>query len=150
MAAALTTPYQWHGEQKTHITTSSKKNLYSDGIYPLKGSNRNSKTMCEICSKLTIYKPWRSRFVVFSVNLEQILHLVLVFRLLTLIRINIADWLLISHDGPIWIKYLLIFLGITWLSIVLIFNKLSLYLPHINSSPIMTWGDKWDEVSRVD
>ena len=43
--------------------------------------------MCEICSKLTIQTPeqreWR-RSGVFIVNFEHILHLVLVFLLLTL------------------------------------------------------------------
>ena len=50
-------------------------------------NNRNTKTMCEICSELTIRTPerrhWR-RSGVFIVNLEHILHLVLRFPLLTL------------------------------------------------------------------
>ena len=52
-----------------------------------KVNNRNTRTRCEICSKLTVKTPerrqWR-RFVVFIVNIEHILHLVLVFLLLTL------------------------------------------------------------------
>ena len=57
------------------------------GIYLLKVNNRNTTTRCEICSKLTIKTPerrhWRcSGF--FIVNFEHILHLVLVFPLLTL------------------------------------------------------------------
>ena len=57
------------------------------GIYPLKVNNRNTRTRCEICSKLTINTPerrhWR-RSGVFIVNFEHISHLVLVFLLLTL------------------------------------------------------------------
>ena len=47
-----------------------------------------SRTRCKICSKLTIKTPerWRQRcrFGFFIVNFEHILHLVLVFLLLTL------------------------------------------------------------------
>ena len=57
------------------------------GIYLLKVNNRNTRTRCEICSKLTINTPerrhWR-RSGVFIVNFEHISHLVLVFLLLTL------------------------------------------------------------------
>ena len=45
----------------------------------LKVDNRNTRTMCEICSKLTIKTPER-----LFVNFEHISHLVLVFLLLTL------------------------------------------------------------------
>ena len=55
-------------------------------IYLLKVNNRNTRTKCEIFSKLAIKTPerrqWR-HFGVFIVNLEQIPHLVLVFLLLT-------------------------------------------------------------------
>ena len=55
----------------------------------LKVNNRNTRTRCEICSKLTIKTPerrqWR-RFGVFIFNLEHISHLVLMFLLLTLSR----------------------------------------------------------------
>ena len=55
------------------------------GIYLLKVNNINTRTMCEICTKL-IETPerrhWR-RSGVFIVNFEHILHLVLVFLLLT-------------------------------------------------------------------
>ena len=54
-----------------------------------KVNNRNTRTRCEICSKLTIKTPerrhWRSSDV-FIVNFEHITHLVLVFLLLTLSR----------------------------------------------------------------
>ena len=57
--------------------------------YMFKVSNRNTRARCEICSKLTMKTPerhhWR-RSGVFIVNFEHILHLVLVFLLLTLSR----------------------------------------------------------------
>ena len=60
---------------------------YPAGIYLFKVNNRNTRTRCEICSKLTINTPerrhWR-RSGVFIVNFEHISHLVLVFLLLTL------------------------------------------------------------------
>ena len=59
----------------------------SVGIYLLKGNNRNTRTRCEICSKLTIKTPerrqWR-RSGVFNVNFEHISDIVLVFLFLTL------------------------------------------------------------------
>ena len=52
------------------------------GNYLFKVNNRNTRTRCEICSKLTIKTPerrhWR-RSGVFIVNFEHISHLVLVF-----------------------------------------------------------------------
>ena len=59
------------------------------GIYLLKVNNRNTRTRCEICSKLTIKTPerrYQRRSGVFIVNFEHISHLVLVFLLLTLSR----------------------------------------------------------------
>ena len=52
----------------------------------LKVNNRNTRTKCEICSKLTVKTPERSRrrSGVFIVNFEHISHFVLVFQLLTL------------------------------------------------------------------
>ena len=56
------------------------------GIYLLNVNNRNTRTRCEICSKLTIKTPerrqWR-RSGVFIVNFEHISHLAVVFLLLT-------------------------------------------------------------------
>ena len=64
-------------------------NEFPAGIYLFKVNNRNTRTRCEICSKLTINTPerrqWR-RSGVFIVNFEHISHLVLVFLLLTLNR----------------------------------------------------------------
>ena len=62
-----------------------KTDLYPDiptGIYLLKVNNRNTRTRCEICSKLTIKIPERRH--IFIVNFEHISHLVLVFLFLTL------------------------------------------------------------------
>ena len=67
------------------------------GIYLLKVNNKNTRTKCEICSKLTIKTPDRRcsnltvnfeqrRSGVFIVHFEYISHLVLVFLLLTLTR----------------------------------------------------------------
>ena len=52
-------------------------------IYQFKVNNSNTKTRCEICSKLTIETPER-RSVVFLVNFEHISHPNLVVLLLTL------------------------------------------------------------------
>ena len=65
------------------------------GSYVLKVNNRNTRTSCEICSKLTIKTPerrhWRCSGV-FIVNFEYISHLALVFQLLTLNRYFNAGW----------------------------------------------------------
>ena len=57
------------------------------GIYIFKVNKRNTRTRCELCSKLTIKTPerrhWR-RSGVIIVNFEHILHLTLVFLLLNL------------------------------------------------------------------
>ena len=57
------------------------------GINMVRVNNKNTNTMCEICSKLTLKKPerrqWR-RSGVFIVNFEHILHLVIVLLLLSL------------------------------------------------------------------
>ena len=55
----------------------------------LKVNNKNTKTRCEICSKLTKKTPERRQWHctdVFIVNLKRISHLVLMFLLLTLNR----------------------------------------------------------------
>ena len=58
-------------------------------IYMFKVNNRNSRTRCEICSKLTIKTlerhHWR-RSGVFIVNFKHLSHLALVFLFLTLSR----------------------------------------------------------------
>ena len=55
--------------------------------YLFKVNNRNTKTRCEICSKLTIKTPERHHCHhsgIFIVKSEDISHIVLVFPLLTL------------------------------------------------------------------
>ena len=59
---------------------------YPAGIYLLEVNNRNTRTRCEICSKLTIKIPEQRqcrRSGIFIVNFEHISHLILVFLLLT-------------------------------------------------------------------
>ena len=54
---------------------------FSVGIYLLRVNKRNTKTRCEICSKLTIKIPERHhcrRSGIFVVNFEHISHLALV------------------------------------------------------------------------
>ena len=53
--------------------------------YLFKVNDRNTRTRCEICLKLTIKTP-EQRHYVFVVNFEHISHLVLVFLLFTLNR----------------------------------------------------------------
>ena len=58
-------------------------------IYLLKFNNKNTRTRCEICSKLTIKIPerrHRRRSGIFIVNFEHVSHLILVF---------IAGWVVI-------------------------------------------------------
>ena len=74
---------------RTPLVTPSDVNWHNNpaGNYMFKVNNRKARTMCEICSELTIKIPerrhWR-RSVIFIVNFEHISHLVLVFLLLTL------------------------------------------------------------------
>ena len=62
------------------------------GNYMFKVNNRNIRTSCELCSKLTIKIPKRllRRYGVFNVNFEHIPHLVVVYLLLTLSRKMLA------------------------------------------------------------
>ena len=77
---------KWNGMEKSHCDGDELTNNIPAGIFLLKVNNRNSRTRCEICSKLTIKTPerrlWR-RYSVFIVNFEHIWHLALVFLLLT-------------------------------------------------------------------
>ena len=62
-----------------------KNKLNAAGIYQLKINKRNTRTRCEICAKLPIKTTdgrQLRRSVVFAI-FEQILHIVLVFILLT-------------------------------------------------------------------
>ena len=81
------------GTSQNHVVcvkpavTQSAFTCLKSTIYLLKVNNRNTRTRCEICSKLTIKTPkrrqWR-RSGVFIVNFEHISHLVLKSLLLTL------------------------------------------------------------------
>ena len=72
------------------IGTSEKQmRLSPANISLLKVNNRNTKTRCEICSKLAIKTPERlhwGRSAIFIANFEQPSDLFLVFLLLTLNR----------------------------------------------------------------
>ena len=50
---------QAKGEIVKDIYGSREGNYYPDGIYLFKVNNRNTRTRCEICSKLTIKTPER-------------------------------------------------------------------------------------------
>ena len=80
-------PRNIHNYEKNQI--SGFVLLIPTGNYMLKVNKRNTRTRCEICSKLTTKTPelnhWR-RSGVFIVNFELISHLVLVFLLLALSR----------------------------------------------------------------
>ena len=68
----------YRGQTRTLYVLSA----YPAGTYLLRVNDRNSRTRCETCSKLTIKTPeqchWR-RSSVFFVNFEHISYLVLVF-----------------------------------------------------------------------
>ena len=68
--------------------------FYSAGNYKFKVSNRNTRTRCEICSKLTIKTQERRHWLccsVFIVNYEYIPPFVLVFLLFNFEHVN-AGW----------------------------------------------------------
>ena len=78
----LTCPINFYCKSGKHYCCNEKLKTYSAGNYMFKVNNRNTRTRCEICSKLTIKTPerwqWR-RSGVFIVNFEHISHLALVF-----------------------------------------------------------------------
>ena len=65
--------------------------LHITGNYMFKVNNRNTRTRCKICSKLTVNAPeqrhWRYSGV-FIVNFQHISHFALVFLLLTFSQVN--------------------------------------------------------------
>ena len=76
------------------------------GIYIFKVNNKNTRTRCEICSKLTIKTPephhWR-RSGIFLVHFNYISHLALVFLLLTLnMQMPTGIYLLLSTSSEIY------------------------------------------------
>ena len=83
--------YQFlHILAKVHFFSTVVKKLQFIKILPspdLPANNRNTRTRCELCSKLTIKTPkpcHEHRFGVFIVNFEHNSHIALVFLLLTL------------------------------------------------------------------
>ena len=76
----------WHLNLITWLKTASKT-IYPANIYLSEFNNRNSRKRCEICSKLTVKiverHHWRHSGV-FIVNSKHILHIFLVFLLMTL------------------------------------------------------------------
>ena len=92
------TQYYWYREKQSKQNASldyySKiETLEFDpaGIYMFKVNNRNTRTRCERCSKLTIKIPELRQLClsgVFIVNFEHISYLVLVLLLLTLSRLE--------------------------------------------------------------
>ena len=70
-----------------YYNTRSPSGTVPAGIYLLKVNNRNTRTRCEICSKLTMKTPERLQWRCSGrriVNFEHVSHLVLVLLLLTL------------------------------------------------------------------
>ena len=72
---------------KVKRTIKFESHTYPFGIYLLRINNGNTRTRCEIFSKLTTKTPERRhwhRSAFFIINFERISHLVLLFLLLTL------------------------------------------------------------------
>ena len=85
---------------------SQRQYYYATGIYQSKVNNRNTRTRCEICSKLTIKTPERRhcrRSSVFIVNLEHIAHLVLGVSIVNFEHI-IAGWYTFSFTYSIQVN----------------------------------------------
>ena len=86
----LNSTFKWkikHSKRKRSHFNLVKQCIRPTSIYLLKVENRNTKTRCAICLKLTIKTPEQHhwpRSGVFNINFEHISHLVLVFLLLTL------------------------------------------------------------------
>ena len=73
----------------SHIPVTLARGSYPVGNYMFKVNDRNTRTRCEICSKLTIKIPERRHWCrsgIFIVNFEHISHPVLLFLSLTLSR----------------------------------------------------------------
>ena len=73
---------KYYVEERLNRNYEVNMSYFPAGNYMFKVNNRNTRTKCEICSKLTIKTPerrqWR-RSGVFIVNFEHISHFVLVF-----------------------------------------------------------------------
>ena len=77
----------WHEKNMRHDKLQILSKVFNPvDVYSFKVNNGNTRTMCEICSDLTIKTPeWRhwSRSGI-VINFERISHIVLVFPLFTL------------------------------------------------------------------
>ena len=71
-----------HVHQVTVFIASRK--FYQVAIYMFKVNNKNTRARCEKLTIKTLERRHWGRYSVFIVNFEHILHLVLVFLLLTL------------------------------------------------------------------
>ena len=91
LSGSRTTAFTWIKNEKSDVMRHTNESLHHSpfpvSISLFKVNKRNTRTGCEICSKLIIKAPerrqWR-RSGVFIINFEHISHLVLVFLLLTL------------------------------------------------------------------
>ena len=68
-----------HNKRPKFNLLSQRFLYFPPGIYLLKVNNKNTRKRCEICSKLTV-----KITIIFIVNFEHILHIFLMFLLLTL------------------------------------------------------------------
>ena len=60
------------------------------GDYMFKVNNKDTRTRCEMCSKLTMKTPEQNETTVFIVNFEYISHLFLEFQLFILNKLMLA------------------------------------------------------------
>ena len=77
-------PIRKHKQRLKMSLTFNNFNTFLVGINMFKVKKKNTGTMCEICSKLTIKTPERRQFAISIFNPEHVLHLVLVLLKLTL------------------------------------------------------------------
>ena len=73
-----------HKQRLRMSLTFNNFNTFLVGINMFKVKKKNTGTMCEICSKLTIKTPERRQFAISIFNSEHVLHLALVVLKLTL------------------------------------------------------------------
>ena len=80
----VTKPFLWKIMATQSFQNCRKKEPFQAGIYLLKVDNRNTRTRCKVCSKLTIKTSERRHWLrsgFFIVNFEYISHLVVAFLL---------------------------------------------------------------------
>ena len=74
----------WFERSRKAARRNGKIILLPSRLLHVKVNNRNTRTRCEICPKLTIKIPEQRHWRVFIVNFENISHLILVYLLLNL------------------------------------------------------------------